>query len=435
MGSEPQGEERTWARWVGAGGTPVPLARNLGFGLRPVRHSRLAGGGEVVAPIYLHSRVDTVAVSSRTVDCHSRNGGVMRRARPALVICVCSALGCASSIGYTRAEKCALRDMKVTGAYFGGGSASASSYNWKTGETTSAHGRHSFEGVNCAVPETPSEKCDVATNRASATAKADYQDGYGGKVILNGIGYVLYIVPGILLKLHYDSTREDALAQAKRDSERAASRCNRKASETAALSAAPATTATTPEVETPTDGARVGPVPPNSIAAPTGAVGYRLGATFDEASTTCAAAGFALERVPSGAFRCGGTAAEFQLPAVVLLRFCGDSLCQIDVCVPGGDTFNEWVGTYQAIAGILTDRYGQPKSRTRRLVPECGERYLECFANGTAAFSLRWAWSDGTTILLQNGRSDGFVHANYYTAEGASPPAVPPPEAETTHGL
>jgi hypothetical protein len=166
-------------------------------------------------------------------------------------------------------------------------------------------------------------------------------------------------------------------------------------------------------------------------AAPTAAVGYRLGAPVDEVRRVCESAGAPLEERGPDLFRCAKTASSLGLDAVLMLRFCAESLCQIDVrFTPSDATLDAWMQRYQEIENALRRRYGTTISERRQLPSECAAKYQDCFAAETAAFSVLWKWTNGNAVELRNGRADAFVHVDYYNAAGLKPPtaaSVPAP--------
>jgi hypothetical protein len=117
-------------------------------------------------------------------------------------------LGCATAIPYTAEEQCALGAMHLVGLDFQSGSSHAVASN---GRSAVAHSYGT--AVRCETPKSEAESSHVAIVRQSLDPKIEYNNAIGGKRLMTGIGYVLWIVPGIGLKLYFDSEYDNAVEQ------------------------------------------------------------------------------------------------------------------------------------------------------------------------------------------------------------------------------
>jgi hypothetical protein len=116
--------------------------------------------------------------------------------------------GCVTPISYTYKERCAFRDMKLEGIDSGG--TTTSSYNYSYGNTTSYS---SSENVRCGLPANAQDKEDIENTRAIATPKVYFNSSVHGKGLLNGLGYLFYIVPGFILLMVFESQKEKVIKE------------------------------------------------------------------------------------------------------------------------------------------------------------------------------------------------------------------------------
>lgn len=61
--------------------------------------------------------------------------------------------------------------------------------------------------LHCRRPETPAENCEALAAQKSLDARRDY--GTGGRNLGLFIGYVAFILPGVLLHIAFNSERDD----------------------------------------------------------------------------------------------------------------------------------------------------------------------------------------------------------------------------------
>lgn len=131
----------------------------------------------------------------------------MRRIGVFGLVSVLAALasGCATAIPYTYQEHCAFDGMKLQGVQHSHGQAMV----YSQGHLASGHSYGT--GVSCEIPKTDADKAEVNHIREAAQPKADYNRNIGPKRLLTGVGYVLWILPGIGAKLYYDSQYDKAV--------------------------------------------------------------------------------------------------------------------------------------------------------------------------------------------------------------------------------
>lgn len=118
--------------------------------------------------------------------------------------------GCATAIPLSYREHCALRGMVLDGV------STNSSSGTSVGITEIISvSDESSENIHCSLPRNDADKCMVQNLGKKAAPKAEYNDGIGGKRTLTAIGYVFYVVPGLLLKSVYDNQRDKALEESR----------------------------------------------------------------------------------------------------------------------------------------------------------------------------------------------------------------------------
>jgi hypothetical protein len=113
-------------------------------------------------------------------------------------------------------EQCAGEGMLLAGV---SSYSSSSSGVATTGGTTAwARGASYDEGVSCRRPETHEEKCEVTGAMVSRDIKLGFAERPRNVVI--GAGYILFVVPGLLMYMIFSNDKSETHARAK--SERAA---------------------------------------------------------------------------------------------------------------------------------------------------------------------------------------------------------------------
>jgi hypothetical protein len=138
-----------------------------------------------------------------------------------LSLVIATLTGCASAIPYTHEERCAREGMVLEGVLLGGGGGSA--YNWQTGAIVTASSHYS--GVSCRVPQTEAESCRINVLQSEMKPKEQYNSDIRSKVVINGIGYYLLIVPGVVAKVVYDGQKDDAVKQSEQIAEQNSGTC------------------------------------------------------------------------------------------------------------------------------------------------------------------------------------------------------------------
>jgi hypothetical protein len=117
--------------------------------------------------------------------------------------------GCATAIPYSYEESCAMKGMKLKGVDQADSDGYA--YNANVG---SIYSSSTTTHLRCDVPQNDEEKARINHVQTVVRPKYEYNDGIGTKRFLTGAGYILYILPGIGLKLHYDDQRREAINKA-----------------------------------------------------------------------------------------------------------------------------------------------------------------------------------------------------------------------------
>lgn len=105
--------------------------------------------------------------------------------------------GCATAIPLTYEEQCSLREMKLAGVNSG-----SAQYGLDTIKS---------ESVSCRIPADQTEEVEVSRRKSITTPKAEYNNTVQSKRLFGAIGYVLYIVPGIVIKIVADNQRQTAI--------------------------------------------------------------------------------------------------------------------------------------------------------------------------------------------------------------------------------
>ncbi|MGE3683081.1 MAG: hypothetical protein AB7G93_15270 [Bdellovibrionales bacterium] len=124
-------------------------------------------------------------------------------------------IGCATAIPLTDKESCAIRDLKLVGVDTGYGTsvgfATVTSTNSSHSARVSSTGHSYGEFRQCRLPATDEDKSEIENLKAEATPKLRYNQNIRQKKIWTGIGYVAYIIPGIVLKVSYDNQYDEAV--------------------------------------------------------------------------------------------------------------------------------------------------------------------------------------------------------------------------------
>lgn len=114
---------------------------------------------------------------------------------------------CATPITMNSTEQCASRGLKLVGENFGGTSAEA--YNYSNNNLIRANSYSS--NISCSPAVTENEKCEINRVQNSLTPIYEYNNSISSKRLINGIGYLCSIIPGIVLKIVYDNQQDSAI--------------------------------------------------------------------------------------------------------------------------------------------------------------------------------------------------------------------------------
>lgn len=115
--------------------------------------------------------------------------------------------GCAARAPISYQEYCALDGMVLRSVTTASGSAIAFG-----GRPTTV--KSSSEAISCEPPQSPSQRCEVEHLAAEAKPKHDYNSTVGKWNLGIGVGYVLWILPGVGMKLWSDAKYDKAIATA-----------------------------------------------------------------------------------------------------------------------------------------------------------------------------------------------------------------------------
>jgi hypothetical protein len=112
---------------------------------------------------------------------------------------------CATAIPYSNEEECAKVGMVPDGVAIG--SASTIGYNYNAGVTTVST---SSSTLMCRVPTSQVQQCQVKHLQESMAPKERYNSKIGEKKLLTGLAYLIYVIPGIGVKLMFDRESLDS---------------------------------------------------------------------------------------------------------------------------------------------------------------------------------------------------------------------------------
>lgn len=148
--------------------------------------------------------------------------------------------------------------------------------------------------------------------------------------------------------------------------------------------------------------------PPEGVArAPTGAGGFRFGASAEQVKAVCKEAGFQYEGKDPEA-QCSGTPVDVGAPGRVRAVYCADAVCEIDV-VLSPTTQSGYLDLYRSVRDRLVGRYGKPHS-TKKDVERCRADPAACVVSGDASFEYGWSWPSRHSVTLLTRAIDGSAH-------------------------
>ncbi len=88
-------------------------------------------------------------------------------------------------------------------------SSSSVSAGGAIGQTTGIFGA---SGYQCVRPATERERCEIEAHAQAGTVKDDF--GVLGRNIAIGVGYLVYIIPGLVMYFVFDSQKDDVEEEA-----------------------------------------------------------------------------------------------------------------------------------------------------------------------------------------------------------------------------
>jgi hypothetical protein len=156
-----------------------------------------------------------------------------------------------------------------------------------------------------------------------------------------------------------------------------------------------------------------------TATAPAGAAGFTFGSTVQAATEICTKANLKMTGVKKEGLRCSGAPAAVGYPAVTRLKFCGETVCRIDVLLKlSGDDATAFLHDYEDRHKALEALYGAPNRHVEKIASDCGESMSWCLSNKKAELSDEWMWrgggSDGTVELrLERVDGRGLVRTIY----------------------
>lgn len=139
-----------------------------------------------------------------------------------LTIAAALLAACVHPIPLTSAETCAIRGMALGGVNVSSGGASGGAY--VNGRWIYAGASYGGETAICVQPQ-PGQVCEVRANLVSAERKLDFGTGWRNLVI--GVGYVAFILPGLLFYVGFRQEAIDTRDGAQADGQAAYARCVR----------------------------------------------------------------------------------------------------------------------------------------------------------------------------------------------------------------
>lgn len=121
---------------------------------------------------------------------------------------------------------------------------------------------------------------------------------------------------------------------------------------------------------------------------PTGIAGFRLGATPEQTRVICTEPGLQYDAADDKA-TCSGTPVKLAAPGRVMISFCANKVCQIDVLLDAPSA--GYLDVYRSVRDKLRDKYGNPQV-SKKDVERCKTEAADCVVAGDAKFDIEWKW-------------------------------------------
>lgn len=131
--------------------------------------------------------------------------------------------GCVHDIPLAPQERCAFSGLVLDGTSTSSGETSSAAFG--RGGVSVAKGYSYGESASCRRPATPMERCEVAAFSASGRAKYDFDPGWRNGLTL--VGYLAFLVPGIVMSVVFASDEDDARKSARTAFEDVAHECTK----------------------------------------------------------------------------------------------------------------------------------------------------------------------------------------------------------------
>jgi hypothetical protein len=111
---------------------------------------------------------------------------------------------CATYAPRSYKQECGVKGMVLTGV-----TSDSGSFNSYAG----GRGNYSSDGVQCVVPSNEFQECQARIYGQASRPVDEYNEWYGTKRFVTGLGYYALIVPGIAAKLFFDHQRDKAVQE------------------------------------------------------------------------------------------------------------------------------------------------------------------------------------------------------------------------------
>lgn len=130
-------------------------------------------------------------------------------------------LGCATVAPISYQEQCARKGLVLSGVT--SGSSSSTAYSWNDSNLITARG--TSEHVACEVPKTEAQTCEAKRLANVSAPKFDYNSDVKLWNAGIGTGYVLWVLPGVGMKLWADSKYDKAMERSSQIEQETAQVC------------------------------------------------------------------------------------------------------------------------------------------------------------------------------------------------------------------
>jgi hypothetical protein len=137
--------------------------------------------------------------------------GLAAGGRNLVAVTVVAAAGCMHALPLSYSETCGIRGMAMAGAVVSDGGAN-STVSDSRGHTSTAYASSHSDTAVCARAVTFQEQCEVRAAAIAGAIKADF--AVRSRNFALGVGYVLYVLPGVILYFLFDSQANATMREA-----------------------------------------------------------------------------------------------------------------------------------------------------------------------------------------------------------------------------